>query len=130
MSFAYTTLIPSSSLMNLIVRRPLADKASTMLAPSNFYFSFLAIKITLFLQHVDVSLHHQNCEIPVKYLNRVVEDFIFNKLILLILFNILCVNFSFSLHKQFFISLLYDCFSLVVDLLFLHFFCEQVPDKC
>jgi hypothetical protein len=130
MSLAYTTLIPSSSLINLIVRRPLADKASTILAPSNFYFSFLVKKITFFLQHVDVSLHNQNREIPVKYLNRIVEDFIFNKLILLILFNILCVNFSFSFHKEFFVSLLYDCFSLVIDLLFLHFFREQVPDKC
>lgn len=129
-SFAYTTLIPSSSLMNLIVRSPLADKASTILAPSNFYFSFLVIKITFFLKHVDVSLHNQNCEVPVKYLNRVVEDLIFNKLILLILFDILCVDFSFSFHKQLFVSLLNDCFPLVIDLLFLHFFHEQVPYKC
>jgi preprotein translocase subunit SecY len=70
-----------------------------MLAPSNFSFSTIKQLITFFLQQVDIRLHDQNGKITIEDLHRIVEDFVFDQLVLLIFLNVLCVNFGFAFHK-------------------------------
>jgi hypothetical protein len=65
-------------------------------------------------------LHDKDGKISVKNLNRVIKDLIFNKLIVLIFFDIFGEYFGFPLYKKFFIALFDDGFALVIDLLFIH----------
>lgn len=126
-SLAYTILTPSSSLMNLMVLNPLAESASTMLAPSNFSFSLNKNKSTFLLEHVNVRLHDKNGEISIENLYGVVEDLVFDKLVVLVFLNVLGVNFGFSFNQQFFVALLNDRFALVIeDQLVLHLLTKGV----
>jgi hypothetical protein len=62
--------------------------------------------ITLFFKHIDISLHYEYGKISIENLYWVIENLILYKLILVVLFYILGVNFGLSLKEHFYISLL------------------------